>query len=370
MKTISILFIILCTTLSFTQTQDISSRNEQKDDIYLAGDTIIVDAAIRGDLVAAGRQLVIDDSIYGDLTAAGANLSINRLVADDVRIAVGRIVVDAEIGDDLVVFAGEVLITENATIRGNLICFANDVEIDGKVIGKIDVKGSNVIINGEIHEASKIISEDITVGSNAKFYKDVHYWSSDEQIDFGESLINSRAQFDEALKKEKSSFSLLTFGMTSFPAWIFYILSVFLVILLLHGLFRNAFSEAVVGLEENYLKSLGYGLIYLIGVPLVIAIVFLIGIGIPLGLFMTGIFIFSLLVGHFISALVIVYYIRHKNEMTWSFWSVTLLALLFTIGLRLLASIPFVGILISIAILTITYGALTLKALHAKELQA
>ena len=366
MKTIFFFFMIICSTLSFAQSEGILIQNEQEDDTYLAGKIIDLNAVVKGDLYAAGRKLVINDSIYGDLTAAGASLSINKYIADDVRTAVAKIVVDSEIGDDLVVFGGKVLITENAIINGNFICSARDIEIDGKIIGHLDLKGRNVTINGEVLETSRIVSEDIVIGSEAKFYKDVEYWSSGDPTNFKGSLVNAKAQFNQALKEETSGFSLLSFGMASFASWISYILSAFLLILVLHGLFRNAFSKAVEGLEEHYLKSFGYGLIYLIGVPLVIVIAFMIVIGIPLGLFMTGIFLFSLLFGHFIAALVIAYFIKHKNEMAWNFWSITFLALLFTIVLRLLTNIPFVGILISIVILSTTYGALTLKAIHAK----
>jgi cytoskeletal protein CcmA (bactofilin family) len=367
MKTISLLFMMLCSVLSFAQSEDTLIQSKQEDDTYLAGETIKVDAVINGDLFAAGRQLVTTDSIYGDLVAAGARLSIENYIADDVRIAAATIIVDSEIGDDLVVFGGDVRITENAVIRGNVIGFARDIEIEGTIDGKLDIEASKITINGEINDTSRIVSEDIVIGSNAKFYKDVEYWSSDDQLDFKESLINSEAQFNEALEEEKSAVSLLTFGMTSFTAWIFYIVSVLLVILVFNGLFRNAFSNAVEGLEGNYLKSFGYGLIYLIGVPLAIAIAFLIGIGLPLGLLMTGVFIFSILVGHFISALVIAYYIKHKKEMSWNFWGITLLALLLTVVLRLLTNIPYVGILLAVVILATTYGALTLEVIHSKK---
>lgn len=367
MKTLSLIFMMVCSVLFFAQSEDAIIQSEQKDDTYLAGETVRVDAVINGDLFAAGRQIVTTDSIYGDLVAAGASLSIENYVADDVRIAGATIVVDSEIGDDLVVFGGEVFITENARVKGNLIAAANDIEIAGIIDGKLDIQGNKVTINGTVNDTASIVSEDIVIGSKAKFYKDVEYWSSDDQVDFNESLINSKAHFNEELEEEKSGSSLLTYGMSSFTAWIFYIVSVLLVILLLHGLFRNAFSNAVEGLEGNYLKSFGYGLIYLVGVPLAVAIAFLIGIGIPLGLFVTAIFIFSILVGHFISALVIVYYINHKKEMKWNFWVISLLALLVTIVLRLLTNIPYVGILTAVIILATTYGALTLDAIHSKK---
>ncbi|MFN1835801.1 hypothetical protein AB2B38_011095 [Balneola sp. MJW-20] len=367
MKTISLILLIIFPAIYLTQSEGTVILSEQDDDTYLAGETIQVDAVVNGDLYAAGRQIVTSDSIYGDLVAAGANLIIEKYIADDVRIAGGTIIVDSEIGDDLIVFGGEVLITENAVIKGNVIGLADNIEIEGTIYGKLDIEGSRVTINGEIRDTSKIVSEEIVIGSKAKFYEDVEYWSSEDQVDFKGALINSEAYFSGELKEEKSGSSILTYGLSSITAWILYTISVFLVILVLQGLFKNSFISAAEGLDGKYLKSFGYGLLYLIGLPLVIAIAFLIGIGFPLGLFMTGIFIFSLLMGHFISALVIVYYIRYKKELNWNFWGITLLALLIAIVLRLFMNVPYVGIFTAALILAITYGALTLEVIQSKR---
>ncbi len=370
MKTLTILLIALCSLVSFSQAEnegEILINKTQQDDTYRAGETIKVNAVVHGDLVIAGGKLIVNDSIYGDLTAAGGELFLNSYVADDVRIAVGRATIDSEVGDDLIVFGGEVILTENAIIQGNLICFAGNIEINGDVLGKLDIKGADVLINGTIKETSKIIAEDFSIGSNAKFNKGVEYWNSGGEIDFNNSLVNSEAQFNEDLSEEKSDLSLTTLGTTSFSSWIYYVLSAFLVILVLHGLFRNTFSTAVEGIENNWLKSFGFGLIYLFGIPLLIILALLMIIGIPLGLFAMVIFIFSLLFGHLIAALLVVYYFKHTKEKDWGFWSVTFLALLCAIVLRLLTIIPFAGILLSVVILSITYGALTLKVIQSKK---
>ncbi len=370
MKTITFLLIALCSMVSFSQAEnegDILINKTQQDDAYRAGETIIVNAAVQGDLVIAGGKLIVNDSINGDLTAAGGELLLNSYIADDVRIAVGRVTIDSEIGDDLIVFGGEVILTENAKIHGNLKCFAGNIEINGDVIGKLDIKGADVLINGTINEPSKIIAEEITIGSNAKFYKAVEYWHSDGEIDFNDALVNTQAQFNEDLKEDATQLSLTTFGTNSLSSWVKYILSAFLGILVFHALFKHAFSKAVEGLENNWLKSFGFGLVYLIGIPLLIIVALLMIIGIPLGLFATAIFIFSLLFGHFIAAILLAYYFKYKKDKNWGFWSITLIALGFALLMRLLTTIPYVGIVVSVVILSITYGALTLKVIHSKK---
>lgn len=370
MKPIALLLIALCSIASFAQSDtkgEILINQSQQDDTYLAGKTIKVNAPVKGDLVIAGGSLRVNDSIHGDLIAAGGELFLNGYIDDDCRLAVGRTTIDSEVGDDLFVFGGEVILTKNAVIHGDLICFAGNIEMSGEVLGKIDIKGSDVYIDGSIRESSKINGEEISIGSNAKFYKDVEYWHSDGELDFENSLVNASGQFNENLSEENPQLSLTSFGTDSIKLWVYYILSAFLVILVLHALFRNAFSAAVEGIDNNWLKSFGFGLIYLIGIPLLIILALLMIIGIPLGLFATVIFLFSLLFGHLIAALLVVYYIKNRKEKDWGFWTITFMALLCAIGLRLLTIIPFAGIAVSVIILSITYGALTLKVIQSKK---
>jgi len=370
MRNLATLILALFSVMSFSQSEerkDILIDKVQSDDTYIAGEKIRVTAVVKGDLVIAGGNLIVKDSIHGDVTGAGGDLSIEGYIADDVRVAGGKITIDSEIGDDLVVFGGEVLVTENARINGKLVCFAGDVTINGEVIEALDVRGGEVSINGTIQGTSKITGEDIIIGSNAKFYKDIEYWNSDGELDFKNSLVNAEAQFNEELGDERSQMSLTTFGTKSLKLWLTYILSSFLAILVLHALFRNAFSNAVDDLENSVLKSFGFGLIYLIGIPLMILLTFVIAIGIPLGLFATAVFVFSLLFGHYVAALLVVYYLRHRSQKNWGFWSITFLALICAIVLRLFTMIPFVGILLSVVILSITYGALTLNILHPNK---
>ncbi|WP_299124273.1 hypothetical protein [uncultured Winogradskyella sp.] len=367
MKKITALFLILCSIVSFGQTEnegEIVIDKTQQDDTYSAGESVKVDAVVQGDLVIAGGKLSINDSINGDLTAAGGELFLNSYVADDVRIAVGKATIDSEIGDDLVVFGGEVIITKNAIIHGNLKCYAGNIDFNGEVAGKLEIKGGDVQINGTVKESSKIIGENLIIGANAKFHKNVEYWNSDGEIDFNNSLVSTEAQFNEDLGEDTSQLSLTTLGTNSLKLWITYILSSFLAILVLHALFKNAFSNAVDDLENSVLKSFGFGLIYLIGIPLMILISFVIAIGIPLGLFAAAVFIFSLLFGHLVASLLLMYYLKYKKQKNWGFWSITFLALLCTIVLRVITMIPYAGILLSVVIISITYGALTLNLLH------
>jgi len=376
MKKILYLVIFFMSVFAYAQieaNEDITLTQNEKDDLYLAGESITTDAQINGDLVAAGSTIIINDSIHQDLIVAGGTIKVKGYIKDDIRAAGGKLIIDTTVGDDIVVFGGDVLITDNAIINGNLIAFSGTIEMNGTVKGMMKAYGGdlkingkiaqgtvlyteNLEINGEITGKSKIVSEEIRIGTNAKFFNDVDYYSENEKVDFKNSLKNATANFNESLAQDQPQLPWKFFGVAAVGFWIFYLLSAFLVILILNALLKNFLPKAAKSLDKDMLKSLGYGLIYLLGVPLLIFFTFIIIIGIPVGLFLLPIYIFSVIIGHLLIALLFTYYLNEKKEYNWNFWSISFIALAIAAALRLITFIPVLGFIISIIVIAIAYG--------------
>ncbi len=386
MKTLIVLLVLLLPLLSIAQfeaEEEVTISKEQNDDVYLTGGKVKINSKVDGDLVTAGGNITSRDSIKQDLIAAGGEIMIKGYVGDDIRTAGGSLTIDAEVGDDLVAAGGKIMITDETVIHGNLISCGGNLEIDGKIKGLAKVCGGNltlngkiakeatfyggkVIINGEIRGPSKIVAETIEIGDNAKFYADVEYWAEDREVDFKDSLIKSSATFNEDLAIEDNQFSWGLFGVAALGFWLFYIFSAFLIILLLNALLKNWFAKAVVNLDKDVFKSLGYGIAYLIGIPLLIVVTFIMVIGIPIGLFLTTLYVFSLLFGHLVVALLITHYLNKRNEKSWNFWTIIFLALAIAIVIRLFTFIPILGGIISLLVIAIGYGALLITVIQHK----
>ncbi len=363
---------------------NVTVEEKRDDDLYMAGDNLNVNAPIDGDLVAAGSDLYIRDTIMQDMIAAGSKIWLSGPVIDDGRLAASQITIDSEIGDDLIVFASGITITKDAIIHGNLIVFAGDVDIDGDIegnakikAGKIKLNGSiggdadlktgDLWINGAIEGKTTMVADIAELGGNASFYGDVEYWTDEGEIDFGKSLKNVQASYSEDLIEqcENGTIGILSFATVGF--WLFYVLSAFLLIVLLNLGLRNVFSLSALQLDQNLLKSLGYGLIYLVGVPIIVIVLMAIVVGIPTGLFFLFVYIFSLLFGHLFVALLATHYLNNRNEKSWNFWTISILALAVAIILRLITLIPFLGFFISVFIIAVTYGALGVSILEKRK---
>ncbi len=93
-----------------------------EDDLYLAGNQIMINGTVNGDVVGAGRQITVNGTVTGDLIAAGQVVVINGTVQDDVRMAgqVLQLGTEAEIADDVVAAGFSLEIKPGSTIGGSL----------------------------------------------------------------------------------------------------------------------------------------------------------------------------------------------------------------------------------------------------------
>ena len=387
MKTLLYVFLFLVSFIAHCQSdtdKDVTVLEKQNDDIYLAGDQINIKAPIHGDAVIAGGTIVVRDTISQDLVVAGGDITVKGYVHDDIRAAGGTLIIDTTVGDDVIVFGGEVHITEDAIIHGNLISFSGTIVVDGTVMGFVKASGGDLKINGKIAQGAelragdlkingeitgttKIVAENITIGNNAKFFDDVEYWSTSGAVDFKNALVNTSAHFNQDLARDEHDFPWEFFGIAAIGVWIFYILSAFLIIFIFNILFRKFLSKTIVSLDSNMIKNLGYGLMYLFGLPLLILICFVILIGIPIGLLLGAFYLFSILVGHLVVALLIAHYLNNKNQNSWGIWMLSFVALGIAIVLRFITFIPFLGALISLIIIAIAYGLIILSLKNNKS---
>lgn len=114
------------------------------DDVYLAGDTVIIDGIVKGDAVLAGRKITVNGTVEGDLIAVGQAIVLNGTVSDDVRMA-GQVLMlgnKARVADDVIAAGFSLENQAGSTIGGKLNVFAGQALLAGTV--KQDVVGELV----------------------------------------------------------------------------------------------------------------------------------------------------------------------------------------------------------------------------------
>lgn len=376
MLTFSAILIISISSFqikNFQSGESVLTQEPISENFYAVGGTVTINAPILGDLVVTGGTLSINDTIHHDVLAAGGTLHLNGVVGEDLRCAGGQIYINRDVMGDVLVSGGQVTIGKNSTVHGNLLSSGGTVKIEGKVMGltkiaagefvlngtlndELNAKCGNIIINGSVAGISTLVAGEIDVGENASFLGDVRYWNKKGDLDFGSSLKGANATFDPSLAIEGEGWKIL--GFTTLIG-IFWYLGVVLVMMLLLGyFFRNTFKKAAATGMEDPGKSIGFGFLFVFGVPVLVMVAFLSLVGIPAGLIMLSFYLTIVFFAATISSLLIAYWIQWKNEYKWPFWKLILVAFGIFICLKLITMIPFLGWFGMLAVALICFGAI------------
>jgi len=276
------------------QTIVISENEEGLSDLYLFGNTIVVNAPVTNDVVAAGGNIDIDNSVSGNIMAAGGSLRITGPVQGSVRVAGGDIFIDGTIDRDLVLAGGNITISKTASIAGDLIASGGQIKLLGNVKGRAQVNGGNIHVNGKIDKELKGEIERLSFGPDAVIGGGIDYSSPQKAAIEDNAQIKGKQQYNP-VKRVEGSKELPSNFLAGFSI---YKLIVDVVISLILIYFFGGFLTRIFNNEfvKSPLKNGVYGLAFLILTPIVSIFLF--------ALIWLGIFSF---VSYFLIILVSVY---------------------------------------------------------------
>lgn len=364
----------------------VNISNPVEGDLYVGASTININASINGDLIAASRYCFIRDTVQEDAVIMAQEIYLESPIMDDARLMGGQVHIRADVFGDLFIAGGSVNIDQDVTIHGNLYVGGGTVKLYGRVLGTVELGGGEVFfdgiaeqeatlkagtlyLSGNFQGPAQLAAEKMEVTAQAEFYQNVRYWTEEGTVDFGPSLKgNSQAQFDESLRTNINDYDWKdAVGVGAVLFTVGRILSAALVIMILVWAFSNFFRRTSERLIGNYATSLGYGMLFLLGVPLLIVIAFITVIGIPVGLFSLATYGISLGFAHILTALLVTYWWQEYQQLQWNKTKAILVAVGVFALLKLVSWIPFIGWLISLAAVATTFGAILAELLRAKR---
>ena len=374
---------------SFQAKEQVIIDHSVDHDLYTAGEQVLVSAPIRGDLVAAGGTIIVRDSIYEDLTLAGGELTVDGPVADDILALGGTIRLRQVVQGDVIVMGGEVETDAASRIANNLVVMSGDVHIAGDVAGDVTIwggevtisgmcqgnleaKGGKVILNGTVRGTSSLAAEMITLGPDARLDGEVRYWIPEEAEapDFAAAMTGGTARYDPSLDVV-TEFPWLDWSPPGFSIALAYLLAVVLMIVLAQWLFPHPLRQAGLALRDDFMRCFGYGVLYLIGVPLLIGLLFVTIIGIPPGLFALFLYGFSIAFGLIIASAVATHALQDQYQKDWNFGMRVFVSFVVFAVLRVLTFTPFIGLFLSVVAVGAALGALIVPHLRqAKPVMA
>jgi cytoskeletal protein CcmA (bactofilin family) len=281
-------------------------------DLTVACKTLIMNGEVKDDLLAGGIHLTIGKEaagrdarapgiVGGDLTVGGYNLKMQGSVGDDARLAGANIEIGGTIDGDLVALGGNVNISGD--VAGDVVTGGGNVRISGHIHGGLEARCGNMVIDGTIGQNVVLTASKLTLSPTAVLKGNLAY-TSNRSAD-----IEEGAQIAGETTREPGSSKTVLWKLASivadhlpeqperwkewkdqFPAWFrtllklssfFSLLIAGIIILSMYERHATMVADRIISFP---LKSLGLGLIFLIGVPIGALILCVTIIGLPIGL--------------------------------------------------------------------------------------
>lgn len=143
------LLLPVCMVFAGTGSSSIAKSDILLKDWLIADQNVNNDGTVKGDMISLAQYLSSSGTVEGDLLGAASDVNVAGQVEGDVRLAGATIKLGGRIGKNVNVFSNVVNMNEAAQIGGNLLAYANSIELAGSVKGSSRVSGSRVVLSGE-----------------------------------------------------------------------------------------------------------------------------------------------------------------------------------------------------------------------------
>ncbi len=283
------------------------------------------DQIIDDNCLVAGNLVNIKGEITKDLFAFGSTLEVSGKVDGNAFLGASTIYINGTVNGDVYAGANYVTVGKDAIINGDLITGASMININGQVKGKVWAG-----------------AERINFGENAKVDGPVVYSSDNTASVSSGAQVANITQEAHANKTWQTTLSakLMSFLMA-------FVAGLILILLLPKWMKNNAET-----LQTSTWKSLGWGLLILIGIPIISIIGMIIVIGVPASMILLTLYFIAIYISQIVAGLCLGNTIG-KGKWA-SIWSMTLGLLI----INVLELIPYIGFITGFAVLLFGLGAL------------
>lgn len=378
-----------------------------EEDLYVAANTVQIDGTVEGDLVAAASVVEVNGVVEGDMMTASRDAIVRGVVQDDARAAGSSFTLaqGAEIGDDVVASGYSLAARPDSSVGGQLLFAGNEALLAGNVAGDVDVSAAALAIRGQIDgdvgasltgaampfafspnmfmpQAPQIPSVDagLTLGEGATVSGDLVY-RSDQSFDVPTAAVSGDVehQMAQATGDAADEAAVGSLGWFFDQAQSF--VALLIVGLLLVAIAPRLTDQAATALQERPGASLGWGFVSFIaaGVTFVATLVLVIAAAVGLGwialdglaamvvllgvlalMALTILFLFAIV---YLAKIVVGYLggrlILAQIGERWANNRLLPLVLGLLI-LGILAAVPYLGVVVDIAVVLLGLGAIWL----------
>jgi cytoskeletal protein CcmA (bactofilin family) len=328
------------------------------DDLVIAGRNIKLDGIVEGDVISACRSLVQSGLVLGSLNAVSQDLDVLGEVKGSVRGFAQNINVNGKLERNLIAFGYVVDIKPGAQIQKDVSAYCGKMTLDGKLVGNLKGSIDELIISGIVKGNVSVRAEKITVMPTTTIEGDFKYKSKKEaKIESGAQIFGETVWTEIKAQKKKPK---TIFTGESLVKEMLFLLALMVTGLVLTLLCKKNAYQVKQSVGDSFLRSLGFGFVFIVCIPVGILFLAATVIGIPIAII--ALFAYAVLI--YVAKIPVATFVGEKiiralgkeaePSLIWSM-------LLGLVVLTLLLNIPYLGWPIYFVVLFTGFGAILIS---------
>lgn len=295
MRVISYCFLFLFTYFLSAQEKEIDAEERvvvlpygtiYQGDYFAIGSCVEISGTVNGDVYVFAEQVIIDGTVHGDVLGMGGSIDISGKIVGNCRLIAGQILISGTIDKNITAISGNLQCLNTASIGNNMVAVAGNVDLAAKIGFDATIVASNLRVSSQIKQdlqgyvGQMRLTSRATIGRNLDYRANNPIWIEPGAwiggtVTHHPSFVHELVQgtwIQGFLVGSKVLAMLMNFIYT------------FVVAAILCKIFPKNLEAAIDSLNDHPIKSLSFGLMLLILLPLVSLILLMTILGVPFAL--------------------------------------------------------------------------------------
>ena len=329
------------------------------DDLYVAAGTFEFNGQAERDVTIAAGEATIGGTIAGSVQLATGQADITGTIDGSLRVLSGTVRISGRIGGDVVMAGGQLDLPSSGQIGGDLIIAGGTVDIRGRVVGDVSGYAMQASLGGTVQGSVDVDTSNLDILNTARITGPVTYTSRQD------ADINTNAQLAQGVQREEinpwggDGNNPLSRASGSLLRTLWALVAGTLLVLAAPRLANQLGSNG-----RRLLRSLAFGVLTVIAVPILAIVLMVTVIGLPAGIVLLAVFFVALYLTQVIVGMTIGRFILPTS---WNDGSRGFHLLAMTLGVVLLGAlrlipVPYLFTLLSLIISIWGTGAVLMLA--------
>ncbi|HZU07323.1 MAG TPA: hypothetical protein VFB73_15260 [Chloroflexota bacterium] len=274
------------------------------DDLFAAGQSILVAGQVNGDLYAFGQTVTVTGTIERDLLAVGQHLTVDGVVKGDLRAAAQSVVVNGRVEGNVTEASQLLLLDRQGAVGGSVVGVGQLLDLLGPVGRGVTAGAGTLHLGGPVGGNVTAEVGTLTLDPSARIAGRLSY-TAEREAAVPAGTVAGDVQFRPTERPERPPQPAPPLGGLFTPFGVIWLIGMLIAGLLLVYFLPEFAMGAARQVQAHPWRSVGVGLLAFFGGPVLVLLLAVTLIGLPLAVLVGLSYFLGLYVGWLLLALAV-----------------------------------------------------------------